>query len=134
LLVNDRMDVALACGLDGVHLPADRPAPQSYRAVCERHMVIGVSCHTIEEVRRAAAEGADFALLGPIFSTPGKGPPIGLGPLKEAARESVPVLALGGITLENARACMDAGAAGIAAIRLFEQAGAVADVVKELRR
>lgn len=133
LLVNDRLDIALACGLDGVHLPSGRPAPQRYRAVSEPRLVIGVSCHTIDEVRRAAAEGADFALLGPVFSSPGKGPPIGLGVLKEAARESVPVLALGGITLENARACMDAGAAGIAAIRLFEEAGSMADVVKVLR-
>lgn len=133
LLVNDRMDVALACGLDGVHLPAGRPLPQTYRAASERALVIGVSCHTIEEVRRAAAEGADFALLGPIFSSPGKGPPIGVGLLQEAARESVPVLALGGITLENAGACMDAGAAGIAAIRLFEEAGDVAKVVSALR-
>lgn len=133
LLVNDRLDVALACGLDGVHLPSGRPAPQRYRAVCERRLVIGVSCHTIEEVRRSAAEGADFALLGPVFSSPGKGPPIGLGALEEAARESVPVLALGGITLENARVCMDAGAAGIAAIRLFEEAGSIAEVVRMLR-
>ncbi len=96
-------------------------------------MIIGVSCHTTDEVRRAAAEGADFALLGPVFPSPGKGPPIGLGVLEEAARESVPVLALGGITLENARACRDAGAAGIAAIRLFEEAGSVADVVNALR-
>jgi thiamine-phosphate pyrophosphorylase len=73
-------------------------------------------------------------LLGPVFSSPGKGPPIGLGVLEEAARETMPVLALGGITLENARACMDAGAAGIAAIRLFEQAGSIVAVVRELRR
>ena len=134
LLVNDRLDVALACGIDGVHLPSGRPSPAGYRAAAGRSLVIGVSCHTIEEVRRAAAEGADFALLGPIFTSPGKGPPIGLGVLEQAARESIPVLALGGITLENARACMDAGAAGIAAIRLFEEAGSVADVVRELRR
>ncbi len=133
LLVNDRLDVALSCGLDGLHLPSDRPSPQSYRALSERPIVIGVSCHTVQEVRRAAAEGADFALLGPVFSSPGKGPPIGLGVLEQAGRETIPVLALGGITLENARACMDAGAAGVAAIRLFEEADSIADVVKCLR-
>jgi len=133
LLVNDRLDVALACGLDGIHLPAGRPGPERYRAVAGRPLVIGVSCHTVDEVRRAAAEGADFVLLGPVFSTPGKGPPLGLKILEEAARESVPVLALGGITLENARACMEAGAAGIAAIRLFQDAVNVAEVVRKLR-
>lgn len=133
LLVNDRLDVALACGLDGIHLPAGRPSAALYRAAAARPLVAGVSCHTLEEVRRAAGEGADFVLLAPIFPTPGKGQPLGLGVLEQAARENVPVLALGGITLENARACRQAGAAGIAAIRLFQQAENMAAVVKELR-
>jgi thiamine-phosphate pyrophosphorylase len=133
LLVNDRLDMALACGLDGVHLPADRPPPERYRAASERPLVIGVSCHTSEEVRRAAGEGADFVVLGPVYASPGKGPPVGLRALEQAARESVPVLALGGITLENAPACLQAGAAGIAAIRLFEEAASVAGTVMALR-
>lgn len=133
LLLNDRLDVALACGLDGVHLPAGRPSPQLFRSATGRPLVIGVSCHTLEEVHRAADEGADYVLLAPIFSSPGKGPPLGLAVLEQAARETVPVLALGGITMQNAHDCIEAGAAGIAAIRLFQQAADMAAVVKHLR-
>lgn len=133
LLVNDRLDVALACGADGLHLPADRLPPSEIRPLVGPDFLLAVSCHSAEEVQRAAAEGADFAVLGPIFFTPGKGPPLGLGPLERAARAPIPVLALGGITLENARRCLDAGAAGIAGIRIFQNAADIAEVVSGLR-
>ena len=133
LLINDRLDVALACGADGVHLPSNRPPVSAYRAIAPPGFVISVSCHTQAEVERAAIEGADFAVLAPIFSTPGKGPPIGLDALRLAVRVGIPVLALGGITRENAITCRDAGAAGIAAIRLFEDAPDLPAVLKQLR-
>jgi thiamine-phosphate pyrophosphorylase len=132
LLINDRLDVAMACGADGVHLPSNRPPVAAYRAISPPGFVISVSCHTQTDVERAAAEGVDFAVLAPIFSTPDKGPPIGLDALR-AARVRIPVLALGGITLENATLCRSAGAAGIAAIRLFEDAVDLAAVVRGLR-
>jgi thiamine-phosphate pyrophosphorylase len=90
-----------------------------------------VACHTVADVERA--EGADFAVLAPIFATPGKGPPLGLDVLRQAARVGIPLLALGGITADNAATCRDAGAAGIAAIRLFEDAPDLAGLVTRLR-
>jgi thiamine-phosphate pyrophosphorylase len=133
LLINDRLDVALACGADGMHLPSNRPPVSAYRSIAPPGFIISVACHTQAEVERAAAEGADFAVLAPIFSTPDKGPPIGLGALQRAVRVGIPVLALGGITRENAVRCRQAGAAGIAAIRLFEEAADLAALVRELR-
>ncbi len=124
ILVNTRMDVALAAGAAGLHLPAGSIPPFRWRAIAPPGFLIGVSCHTVAEVRAAETEGADYVLFGPVFaplSKPTDLPPRGLGGLAEAARAvTIPVLALGGITRENAGKCVLAGAAGIAAISLFE--------------
>jgi thiamine-phosphate pyrophosphorylase len=151
LLVNSRADVALAAGADGVHLRSDDIPPQEIRQIWQngsrtcgagtparenspRSPVIAVSCHSPAEVAQAATNGADFAVFAPVFEK--KDAPsvrsAGLGALKEASRAAIPVLALGGITLENAKSCFDAGAAGIAAIRLFQE-NDIATVVRKLR-
>jgi thiamine-phosphate pyrophosphorylase len=120
VLVNTRLDVALAAGAHGIHLPADSTQPVEWRRITPPGFLVGVSCHSFEEVR--LAEAADFVVYGPVFSTPGKSPAVGLGALREITRASeIPVLALGGITSGNAQSCVDAGAAGIAAIRMFQE-------------
>jgi thiamine-phosphate pyrophosphorylase len=111
IFVNTRADVALAAGADGVHLPAAAPRETPPGLLMAR------SCHTLDEVRLA---GADFVTFGPVFATPGKGGPVGLEALAEACRCGVPVYALGGVNWDNAEACVKAGAAGIAGIRLFQ--------------
>jgi thiamine-phosphate pyrophosphorylase len=122
ILINDRMDVAMACGADGVHLRSDSLPPVRLRSIAPAGFLIAVSCHSVADVRRAEEEGADFVVLGPIFATPSKGEPIGLRPLHEAAHSvAIPVFALGGVNETNAEACMRAGAAGIAGIRLYSR-------------
>lgn len=148
LLINSRTDVALATGADGVHLPAGDLRPSEVRALAKAmagNFVVGVSCHTAAEVAAAHAHGADFAVFGPVFEKDG---PVegGLDRLREACRTIapvahteaayptvMPVLALGGITLANAADCLRAGAAGLAGIRLFQDAGDLTQLVRELR-
>jgi thiamine-phosphate pyrophosphorylase len=138
LLINSRIDVALASGADGVHLPAKDLLASEARVIFGRagniHPVIAVSTHSVEELAYAEAHGADFTVFGPVFEKDGTVVSDGLERLRLACQRpdrAAPILALGGVTLENARLCLAAGAEGIAAIRLFQENDAA--VIQKLR-
>jgi thiamine-phosphate pyrophosphorylase len=143
LLINARIDVAIACGADAVHLRSDDMSAADARCVFSKsgisQPVIGVSCHTIQEVELAEGQGADFALFGPVFEKAEMNvPPKGTIQLDRVCHRrminpAMPVIAVGGVNLENALQCLRAGAAGIAAIRLF-QTGNMIEKVSQLRR
>jgi len=142
ILVNDRVDVALAENADGVHLgenslPVAEVAQFVKRPSSPEDFLVGASCHSIEGARSAAADRADYIVFGPIFATPSKaqfGQPQGVERLAEVCRMvSIPVVAIGGITLDNADACVGAGAAGIAAVRLFQDSRDPAGLIRSLR-
>jgi thiamine-phosphate pyrophosphorylase len=142
LLINSRLDIALAVGAHGIHLPARDLSPSDARVIWDRagrtSALIGVSAHTSEEVSQAEAHGADFAVFAPVFDKSGLANPAGIAQLWHAchrphlAGAPMPVLALGGVTVENAQRCLDAGAAGFAGIRLFQQ-NDVSATVQRLR-
>jgi thiamine-phosphate pyrophosphorylase len=138
VLVNERADVAAAAGLGGVHLPSDSANPGAMGRILGAGGLAGVSCHSLGDVMRATREGADFVVAGPVFETPSKrhyGPPLGLAVLEEICREApIPVLALGGVNVENAGRCMEAGAAGVAGISLFRGGARLRATVEALRR
>jgi thiamine-phosphate pyrophosphorylase len=138
LLVNDRADIALAAGADGVQLTTRSLDAANVRRIAPHNFLIGVSTHSLAEAQGASRDGADFALFGPVFDTPAKlayGAPLGLERLREAthALAPFPLLAVGGITRENAPQVLRAGARGIAAIRLFRDEQMLKDIVDEIR-
>jgi thiamine-phosphate pyrophosphorylase len=144
ILINCRTDVAMACAADGVHLTSADVDPADVRSVWQRGVdartrdnagpIVAQSCHSEQEVMRTASAGADFAVFAPVFEKRDSPHvrPAGLEVLREVCRQKIPVLALGGVTLENARQCADAGAAGVAGIRLFQE-NDIASLVRRLR-
>jgi thiamine-phosphate pyrophosphorylase len=145
ILVNDRMDVALACGAGGVHLSESGiPVAEACHLRSDffskrgekEDFLIGASCHTIGSALGAERAGADYIYFSPIFKTPSKatfGPPQGLERLSQICRAvQIPVLAIGGIGAQNATSCMQAGAAGIGAIRLFQESAGLPEIIRSL--
>jgi thiamine-phosphate pyrophosphorylase len=121
LIINDRIDVALAADADGVHLPASSFSPAEARRLIGESRLIGISTHRTDEVARAASEGADFAVYGPVFkpvSKPGYGATSGAEGISAACRVAagLPVYALGGITAERVHRLAGTGLAGAAAL------------------
>ena len=120
MVINDRIDLALALGTGAVHLPAAGASPAVARRLLGESALIGVSAHSADEAARAEGTGADFVVLGPIFETPSKrvfGPPLGLAELERARRQCrIPLFGIGGITLQRVRAVRDAGADGVAVV------------------
>lgn len=139
VLVNGRIDIALAAGADGVHLPADGVPLEALRRRFGPGVLLGRSTHSVDEVELALQEGADYVTFGPVYETPSKagyGPPPGLGELARAAKIPLPVYALGGVTLSRFGEVAEAGAAGVAGIRLFQAANTaeIVDIVEAARR
>jgi thiamine-phosphate pyrophosphorylase len=132
LFINSRTDVAIACGADGVHLRSGDVLPAEVRRAWKHcKPVISASCHSPADVARAATEEADLAVFAPVFEKQGSSA-AGLDALHAACEHSIKVVGLGGVTWKNARACVEAGAAGVAGIRLFQE-NDVAKVVGALR-
>ena len=120
LFINDRVDVALAVGADGVHLGGSSIPAFAARKAAGEGMLIGVSTHSVAEAGKAEEEGADFVTLGPVFETPSKmkyGKPLGFGPLREVSAKSlIPVFAIGGVQKERVKNTLESGAFGISLI------------------
>jgi thiamine-phosphate pyrophosphorylase len=145
VIVNDRLDVALAAGAAGVHLGRESLSARDVVRWCRggnapSEFVVGVSCHSLEDAREAESAGASYIFFGPVFDTPSKrgmGEPQGVARLAEICGSvTIPVMAIGGVSDENAGQCIRAGAAGIAAIRMFQEArdgAAMEGAVKRLR-
>jgi thiamine-phosphate pyrophosphorylase len=139
LLVNDRADIAVVAGADGVHLTTRSLEPRIVRRTFGDDLLIGASAHSLAEAKNARDGGADFIVFGPIFPTPSKeeyGPPLGVDCLADVASELAPfpVLALGGISTDNALECLRAGASGVAGISLFRASEDLSRTCAEIRR
>ncbi len=138
ILVNDRADIAQAAGAEGVHLTTRSLPVSVIRQTFGSEFLIGVSTHSLAEAEKAAESGADFVVFGPIFPTTSKsvyGEPAGLDNLAivSSALGLVPVLALGGLTIDSVASCIHAGAAGVAAIRMFDSPDRLVEIAAEVR-
>lgn len=133
--VNDRVDLCLALDAEGVHLPSSGFPVTVAREILGGSKLIGVSCHSMEEVQRAEWEGADFALLGPVYDTPSKrayGLPLGIDVFKKVRRSAaIPLFAIGGVDRSKLKEVIDAGADGVAVVSAILSSP---DVYRECRQ
>lgn len=143
IIVNDRLDVAIAAGAAGVHL-GEESLPVSAVSEWRRagnlpaEFLIGASCHSLKAAAEAEVAEADYIFFGPVFESPEKlrfGAPQGLEKLREVcAAVNIPVIAIGGVGSQNAQDCLQAGAAGIAAIRMFQDAPGQSELAETIAR
>ncbi|HSK73131.1 MAG TPA: thiamine phosphate synthase [Pyrinomonadaceae bacterium] len=135
LLINDRADIALAAGADGVHLTSVSIPTNIIRRNFPENFIIGVSAHSLEKAENAKEQGADFVTFSPIFFTPNKGEPQGLENLRKVCEKlkPFPVVALGGIDENNYKTVLQSGASGFAAIRFLNNTDNLRKITKELR-
>jgi len=139
LLVNDRFDIALAADADGVHLTSESVPAAIVRETCGNELLIGASTHSLHDARLARGKGVDFVVFGPVFDTESKrafGEPQGTEKLQEVTHtlERFPVIAIGGVSVDNAGKCFSVGAAGVAAISLFRDSAKLLDSVAAIRK
>jgi thiamine-phosphate pyrophosphorylase len=143
VIINDRLDVALAAGAAGVHLGGESLPARDVVRWCRSgnapaDFLIGVSCHGLEQARAAENAGANYVFFGPVFETPSKrafGPPQGVSRLSEVCGAvRIPVVAIGGVNGDNGAECLRAGAAGVAAIRLFQEPNEPTDLKSAIER
>ncbi len=136
--MNDRLDIALACGADGVHLGQDDLPLQAARVIAPRPFIIGISVGTVDEAIQAEREGADYVAVGPVFSTGSKsdaGPGLGLQRVNEIKRAVfIPVIGIGGIHTDNAGAVIAAGADGIAVISAVVSQADITQAAQQIRQ
>lgn len=142
--VNDRVDLCLALDAEGVHLPSSGLPAAVTREILGGSKLIGVSCHSLEEVQRAEWEGADFAVLGPVYETPSKrayGLPLGIDLFSKVRRSTtIPLLAIGGVNRSKLKEVLDAGADGVALVSailsspdVFQECKQLIDEIKKFR-
>lgn len=136
LLINDRIDVALALEGVGVHLRSNSLPVSVARQLLGAQRLLGISVHAVEEVTEAESQGADYIILGPIYETPSKqmfGPPLGIHTLEKACRlVRIPIIGIGGVTAPRAREMRRAGAFGVAVITAILGAADVESATREL--
>lgn len=135
ILINDRADVAAAVGAGGVHLTTQSIPVAAVRGSFGPELLIGVSTHNAEEAVAAKTDGADFIVFGPVFDTPSKSSSAGVTALAQvvASVAPFPVIALGGVKLDQVAECASAGVAGVAAIRMFRDSGTLINVANDVR-
>ncbi len=138
VLVNDRADIAAGAGADGVHLTTTSVDAATIRNIFGPEFLIGASTHSVDELRAARRDGADFVVFGPVFETSSKreyGPPVGVEKLAAATIEfdGFPILALGGVTMNNFGLCLDAGARGVAGIDLFSHSRELKSIAAQIK-
>lgn len=138
ILVNDRLDIAVAAGAHGVHLGGHSVDATAVRAVAPPEFIIGVSTHNATEIQKAVDGGADFITFGPVFFTASKakyGPPVGIDALKSVLNTyKIPTIPLGGITPENLQSVLSLPVKGVASISLFQNADNLATIVETIHK